>query len=471
MRVCAGREVIVVGGGTAGTVAAIASARLGATTLLVEASSGPGGTSTHGLMNCFVTFHDARGRQVVGGIAQEIVDRLVSAGGSAGHTRDTMGECLTRVLFDPVVLEHVLFDMVTEAGVELLLHTRVLDVLLAGSRLTGLVVHNKAGAQAAIGEVCVDATGDGDVAALAGAPHEQSSSGDLQPLTLMFRLGGVDVPRLETFVRGRPGEFELSRIPDIWTEGLGILSLTYFPPFREAVRAGALPEGISGAQVWLLCSREEVRQGIVTVNGTRVEALDGTDPRDVTRAEVLTRRQAAALTAWFRAHLPGFANCWIHSTAQQIGVRETRRILGEYILTEADVLQAQDFEDAVAKGATPIDIHGGRNAAAENYWIKTSDTGIGAYDLPYRCLLPRGVESLLVAGRCISATHRAHGATRMQPVCMATGQAAGTAAALAATRRVTPRELSVRELQEALVRTGQIVHERQIDPPVRCSGG
>jgi len=456
-------DVIVVGGGTAGIVAAIASARTGTPTLLVEQSSGLGGTSTRGLMNCFVTFHDAGGRQAVRGIAQEIVDRLVQAGGSAGHTQDTMGECVTRVLFDPFVLGNVLFEMAGDAGVELLLHTAVVDVLMDADRLTGLALYNKGGLQVATCRVCIDASGDGDVAAAAGAPFEKAARGELQPITLMYRLGGVEIDRWAEFVRGQPQAFEMTRVPeDPRAEGLGIMSLTHFQPFRDAVRAGELPRGISGEQVWLLCGREEARQGVVTVNGTRVEGLDGTNPRELTRAEAEARRQAAGLTAWLRNHLPGFERCYIYQTAQQLGVRETRRILGDYVLTEDDVLTARAFDDAVAKGSTPIDIHGGADAGGENYWIKTADSGIMAYDIPYRCLVPRKVEQLLVAGRCISTTHKAHGATRMQPVCMATGQAAGTAAALAAARAVSPRDLDVRLLQTALIQAGQVIREEQM---------
>ncbi|HLY23444.1 MAG TPA: FAD-dependent oxidoreductase [bacterium] len=463
MRFFGHADVIVVGGGTAGIVAAIASARSGAPTLLVEQSSGLGGTSTRGLMNCFVTFHDAGGRQAVRGIAQEIVDRLVRAGGSAGHTADTMGECVTRVLFDPFVLGNVLFEMAGEAGVELLLHSSVVDVLMDGDRLKGLVLHNKGGLQVATCGVCIDASGDGDVAAAAGAPFEKAARGELQPITLMYRLGGVDIDRWADFVRGRPREFEMTRVPDDpRAEGLGIMSLTYFQPFRDAVRAGELPRGISGEQVWLLCGREEARQGVVTVNGTRVEGLDGTNPRELTRAEADARRQAAGLSAWLRGRMPGFEQCYIYQTAQQLGVRETRRIVGDYMLTEDDVLSARAFEDAIAKGSTPIDIHGGADAGGENYWIKTTDLGIMAYDIPYRCLVPRNVEQLLVAGRCISTTHKAHGATRMQPVCMATGQAAGTAAALAAARAVPPRAIDVRHLQDALIQAGQVIREDQM---------
>jgi hypothetical protein len=463
VRVFGHSDVVVAGGGTAGIVAAVASARMGAGTLLVEQSGGLGGTSTRGLMNCFVTFHDAAGRQAVRGIAQEIVDRLVRAGGSAGHTRDTMGECVTRVLFDPAVLEHVLFEMAAEAGVELLLNTAVVDVLTEGSRLIGLVIHNKGGLQIVTCRACVDASGDGDVAAAAGAPYDKSPPAQMQPITLMFRLGGVDVLEWSRFLRTRPKDFELTHIPDdVLAEGLGILSLTYHEPFRDAVRRGELPDGISGEQVWLLCSRDEARSGVVTVNGTRAEGLDGTDPRDLTRAAMLTRRQAAGLTAWLRAGMPGFARCYIHSTAQHLGVRETRRIRGEYVLTRDDVLGAVTFADAVAKGATPIDIHGGEAAKGENYWIKTAEAGILAYDVPYRSLLPLDVEGVLVAGRCISSTHDAHGATRMQPVAMATGQAAGTAAALAARLGIAPRALDVTALQDALVRAGQVIRNEQL---------
>ena len=200
----------------------------------------------------------------------------------------------------------------------------------------------------------------------------------------------------------------------------------------------------------------------MTVNGTRVEGVDGTNPHDLTRAEAEARRQAAALTAWLRGTMPGFEGGYIFQTAQQLGVRETRRALGEYVITEQDVLGARKFTDAVAKGTTPIDIHGGADAAGENFWLKTSDSGILPYDIPYRALLPLEIENLLVAGRCISATHQAHGATRMQPVCMATGQAAGTAAALAASGKVHPRALDVGALQDALVHAGQVIYDEQL---------
>lgn len=459
IRVATSGQVVVVGGGTAGTVAAVAAGRLGTRTILVESAGCLGGTSTSGLMNSYVTFHDSKERQAVRGIAQEIVDRLSGMGYCIGHIPDRIGECYTKTLFDSEALKYILMQMVLDAGVEILLHTYFVDAAVTeDGRVKGIIVENKSGRQLIIGDTFVDATGDGDVAVAAGALYEKESREELQPITLMFRIGNVDMSEFLNYVREHPAEFGVARgLEDMEREEIGTLDLRHFLPFTSSIDPNGPLVGVSPEQTWFVISKRDMERGCVSVNSTRVDNADGTDAKDLTRAEIIARRQAVGLVDLFRRTLPGFERSYLLETASQIGVRETRRIVGDYIITREDILQARVFEDRIAKGCTPIDLHGGAKSGGKNFWVKTEETGIEWYDIPYRCLLPRGIENLLVAGRCISSTHEAQAAVRMMPVCMATGQAAGTAAALSVQRGVEPRKLDIHLLQDKLAKAGQII--------------
>ena len=420
-------QVAVVGSGSAGCAAAIASARTGADTILLERYGFLGGTSTM-VLDTFYGFYTPGDdtRRVVGGIAWEIVQRLAA--------RDMMLErpssygAGTAVTYDPETLKTIWEETVLQAGVRMRLHTFCTDVMVEDGRITGLVVDGKSGLGVIQAQAVIDASGDADVCFRAGVPFQRAGEdGPAQSLTTTFRLGNVNVER--ALAVKRPQLEELMKRAN--------LSGQYHLPREEgSIHITPLP-------------------GVVATNMTRVANIDATDPAQLTKAEIEGRKQALEYVRFLRAEVPGYEQAYLINFSTQIGIRETRRVYGEYRLTREDVLSARKFGDSIAQCGAPIeDHHPGRNTRWE--YIPAGDT----YDIPYRCLLPLGIENLLIAGRCLSATHDAHASVRSMGQCMAMGQAAGTAAALAVGApgsQRTPRTLPVRELQARLLVDGALL--------------
>ncbi|MDR7482241.1 MAG: FAD-dependent oxidoreductase [Armatimonadota bacterium] len=453
-------DVVVAGSGSAGLVAAVAAAREGARTLLVERYGFLGGNLTAGMLGNFLTFHNMRGEQIVGGIPQEIVDRLMARGGSPGHLRNAYGNAYSVTPYDTEAMKAVALEITQEAGVELLLHTFITDTLVEDRRVRGLQVANKSGLQLILGRTVVDASGDGDVAALAGAAFEKGrpEDGATMAMTLMFRVANVDTDRVAEEVRQRPGQFILAEDPYIGKSreevAAGIRSLHdaplltgWFDLVAMAKRRGEFHPNRQRVVISL-----SPRPGEVYVNSTAVVRYDGTDARQLTAAEVEARRQVDVVFTFLRRYVAGFEQAVLAEVAPGIGVRETRRILGEYVLTLEDVLEGRTFPDGVAKGAYAVDVH----EPDGTIWHKHVKDG-RAYDIPYRCLVPRDVDGLLVAGRCISVSREALGSTRVTAQTMAVGQAAGTAAALAAKEGIEPRRIPAGVLRTTLAARGAIV--------------
>jgi hypothetical protein len=294
--------------------------------------------------------------------------------------------------------------------------------------------------------VTIDATADAFVAAAAGCALQTGDArGRVQPASLMFRLSHVDLQALAAYVRAHPAEMRTSlppadRSPATITAVAGLYELW----------AAAQADGID-------IPRELVSFFVtpypdeVTVNMTRVTDIDPLDPDDLTRAEIEARGQAMRLVAFFRERVPGFANARLAATGTQIGIRESRRIVGVYTLTADDILARRTFDDAVARSAYPIDIHNPSGSGTTTTHRLPPGT---SYEIPYGCLVPQTVDGLLVAGRCISTTHEALASTRLTPTVMTLGQAAGTAAAVAAATPVRPRDVDARVLRERLVAAG-----------------
>jgi hypothetical protein len=438
-------DVLVVGGGNAGCAAALAAARCGTRVLLVERYGFLGGTATASMVGPWMTFHSGDDR-IVGGIAQEMVERLVARGGSPGHLHDASDYVPTITPFDPEIHKALLFEMMGESGVALLLHAWFLDAIVEDGRVAGARFATVAGTREVRARRTIDATADAYVAASAGVPTQQGDArGRVQPASLMFRLSHVDLAALSAYVRQRPEQMRSAlktheRTPEALTAVAGLYEL-----WNAARERGSVTVPRELVSFFATPYADEV-----TVNMTRVVGIDPLDPDDLTRAEVEARAQVMQLLEFFRRDVPGFANARIAATATQIGVRESRRIVGEYTLTAQDVLQARSFEDAVARSAYPIDIHNpaGSGTATQRLAPGTS------YEIPYRCLVPLGVDDLLVAGRCISTTHEALASTRLTPTVMTLGQAAGTAAALSVQAGVSPRRLDTWLLRERLLRDG-----------------
>jgi FAD dependent oxidoreductase len=439
-------EVLVVGGGPAGIGAALGAAAAGAEVVLAERYAFLGGNATAALVMPLMSFHTQRaafekadgaklfptdhgpGEPVVAGVLAELLRRLVCHGGAIPPSPETG----YTVPFDPEMFKLIALELLDEAGVQFLFHAFASDVLADGGR-GGVVFETKSGPVVVRARVVVDCTGDGDVAARAGAPYEvgRKEDGLVQPMTLMFRMVQFERLAFEAYVRAHP---------DQWRGVHGLWDL-----IRQASAAGELD-----------LPREDIlffgtpHQGEVSVNSTRVTRVLGTDVFDWTRAELESRAQMRQIARFLRRYVPGFGNAYVAQSGVHTGVRETRRIVGDYRLTAEDVLEARRFDDVVARGAYPVDIH---NPKGSGTVLKRLPPG-AAYDIPLRCLLPSGLEGVLVAGRCLSGSHEAHSSYRVMPIVMATGQAAGVCAALAAKRDVAPRAVAAADVQAALLTQG-----------------
>ena len=438
-------DVLVIGGGNAGCVAALAAARTGARTLLVERYGFLGGTATAAMVGPWMTFH-AGNERIVGGIAQEIVERLVALGGSPGHISDSSDYVPTITPFDPEIHKALLFTLMREAGVELLLHAYFLEAHRdERGTVIGASFATVGGTRHYAARRVIDATADAYVAASAGVELQQGDArGRVQPASLMFRLSHVDMSALSAYVRTRPDQMRTS----LKAHQRDARSLTAVAGLYE-IWDSARARGTVDIPRELVSFFISPYPDEVTVNMTRVLDIDPLDPDDLTRAEVEGRAQAMELLAFFRSDVPGFANARI-TTATQIGIRESRRIVGAYTLTADDLLNARTFDDAVARSAYPIDIHNPSGSGTTTHRLPQGTS----YEIPYRCLVPKSVDGLLVAGRCISTTHEALASTRLTPTVMTLGQAAGTAAALSIKSRVSLRDLSPVKLRERLVADG-----------------
>jgi glycine/D-amino acid oxidase-like deaminating enzyme len=406
--VMAETQVLVVGGGSAGVAAAVAAARAGAQTMLVERSSALGGLATGGLVALLLTLDDGRGRQVIAGLCQEIVDRL-DARGAAFHPRQPQwgardDELIARdrrwglvwgspphsvrysVAYDPEEMRMVLADVCRESGVRLLLHCLACEALRDGDRLRGVTFHGKSGRFAILADVVIDATGDGDVFFSAGSRFE------LERVTpwLWFRMGGIE---------------DVERAID---DG-GWFFRTVAP--GQALFPWGATEKMTGR-------------------------IDATDPEDLTRAQLECRRLVMAAADELRSTNPAFSRAHVCEIARDLGITESRRLSGRYVLSRDDI--DRPIADAIA---------------ISGHWTKYG----ALYWIPYRSLLPTDLDNLIVAGRCISVDHRVHHATKEIPPCMATGQAAGIAAALAVSQKLPPARIESERVREKLRSAGAIV--------------
>jgi hypothetical protein len=439
-------DVLVIGGGNAGCAAALAAARHGARTLLVERYGFLGGTATAAMVGPWMTFHSGSDR-IVGGIAQEIVERLVALGGSPGHIHDASDYVATITPFDPEIHKALLFDMMAESGVQLLLHGYFLETLLdAAGAVRGARVATVGGTRDYEATVTIDASADAYVAASAGVGLQQGDErGRVQPASLMFRLSHVDLAQTAAYVRDNADEMRTSLPPEERDAAALTAVAGLYTLWNRARSRGDVSVPRELVSFFISPYPDEV-----TVNMTRVVDIDPLDPDDLTRAEIESRAQAMQLLAFFRRDVPGFANARIAATAAQIGIRESRRIVGAYTLTRDDVLEARTFDDAIARSAYPIDIHNPSGSGTTTHRLPPG----ASYEIPYRCLVPETVDGLLVAGRCISTTHEALASTRLTPTVMTFGQAAGTAAAICATQGIRPRDVPAEALRAELIRDG-----------------
>jgi hypothetical protein len=444
-------NVIVCGGGLTGVCAATAAARNGAKTLLIERDGCLGGTMTTSLVGPMMTFHSPQ-RQVIGGLAQEVVDRLIAMHASPGHILDTSDYCYTITPFDTEAMKLVCQRMVVESGAKILYHTLVTGVTKNGDTLTGIQITTKAGSEVLEADIVIDTTGDADVAWLAGAPIEfgRSSDGRVQPVSLMFKVSNVDNAALQAYTGAHPAEAHLTEkqaqayLAQPLNKNCG-----FTEKLKQYIDAGKIP--IQREDILFF---NTVHEDEMIINTSRIAGVNPLDPWDLSDAENLGREQVFALFDFFQHEIPGFEQARLVSVGQRVGIRESRRIRGEYVLTGEDILQQRHFPDVISQSSYPVDIHslvpGEKSDAAYPYHGET-------YQIPYRCLVPLQVEQLLVAGRAISTTREAQGSVRTSPSCMTFGQAAGTAAVVSLRQECTPRQIQTAELLRILTTQGAIL--------------
>lgn len=408
-------DVLIVGGGPAGFAAAVNAARQGVKTMLIEQAGDVGGVATTGLMSHWTG-------KTAGGFYEEILERSHDIGPGFEHG-------YPRKIINPERLKTVFLQMLDDAGVELLLYTFASDVIVEDDVIKGVIVESKSGREAVLAKVVIDASGDGDVAARAGAPFikGREEDGKMQPMTLMFKVAGVDTDR-GVF----PGGFEENLpIPAGPIQDLGKANIPY-PAGHVLLYRSSLP-------------------GIVTCNMTNCIDVDGTKAEDLTHANYVCRSQIDPIVKFLKQYVPGFENCYVISSASIIGVRETRHFIGEYILTKDDINEAKVFDDwVVTKAHFNFDVHNISGAGLDETGVQKYFKQQKGYTIPYRCFVPKKIENLLLAGRNISGTHMAHSNYRVMPICVNMGQAVGIAAALCVKENIVPRKLNVMKIQEVL---------------------
>lgn len=444
-------DVVVLGGGPTGTMAALAAAREGRDVLLVEKLPFLGGTSTAAMVAPWMAFH-AEGKQIVAGLAQSIVERLIAQGGSPGHLPDPLGVCGSLTPFDTELLKLLLFEMCREHGVKLALHTFATAVDRGPDGIRAVEVADKSGGARLEAPVWIDASGDADLATWCGVPTRsgRDSDGLTQPLTAVFKVAGVDEEAVRSYVLQHPQEFVLGFPPDQYVK-LPYLAISgFFRQVREARDAGELTLNRDRVLFFGL-----TRPGEVAVNMTRIQGRKAQEADDLSAAESEAARQVSEAFAFLRRRIPGFADSWLAQAPTCAGIRETRRIVGRHVLTREEVTAGARFERAIALGGFPIDIH-----APAGTSVDCPQHSGRAYQIPLDCLIPREVPNLLVAGRCLSATFEAHASARITPTCMALGEAAGIAASMMLRDSAPNAEAPIRDIQTRLREVGALIEPR-----------
>ena len=430
-------DVLVVGGGPSGIMAAYAAAKdKNLKVMLLESRGFLGGNLTIGLP--ILAYLGPKGNQVIKGEAQHFIDRLKARGAASDHKRCKNHMSLT--IIDSEAAKDVCIEMMQEAGVEVLMYAFCCCAIKEGEQVKGVIIESKCGRQAIMAKTVIDCTGDGDVAFRAGVEcHKGDADGGMQPPTLMYQMRGVEMQKLRDAIVQHPDIYDMDVMPpEQFVSGM-FITVGLRNQIRQAQADGLdipvsrtiLITGLQPDEIW--------------VNMTRVSGTDSTEPSSYTRGEIKAREQMKVVNEYLRKYVPGFANAHVEKVAPFMGIRESRVIVGKYVLTAEDILAMKPFEDRICVAGYPVDIH--HSTGGDCTMLFTAD----AYDIPYRVLVPEKVEGLLVAGRCSSMSHEAMAGTRVMSTCMALGEAAGTAARVALQDGVLPSEVDVRKVQEELL--------------------
>jgi len=511
------KDVVVVGGGPAGFTAALAARRNGADTLLIERDSYLGGMITGGFVHSMHGFRHSKNYikyvptsswetpLCVKGISLEVMVRVQEKGGriDKGHLMDPS----TREEVDAEIMKQVLDDMMMESHVDVLYNTFAFDVAVEDNVVKGVAIANKSGGQVILADVVVDASGEGDIAAAAGVPFEigREKDGRLHGGSLMMDIGGVDVIKYIAYLKNQPkkteeekrkleeealrllggggtretiltldgkkGYFSMAGAPaqDPWDEvdqvmkeGKRHLRLPGIEnEWLEYVKSGAVPPRPGVVKLMYIpgprCTPGLIRHGKMRYDqvrcGVHEEFFNQTNQEDITKAIFWMRKMNEIYLEFLRERIPGFEDAYVTQMQPMVGTRESRRIIGEYMITGEDCVEGRKFPDVIAVSGRPCNIHSLTGVSGEMIFVEVDKP----FDIPYRILVPKKIDNLLVAGRASSATQIALGALRGEPCCMSLGEAAGAAAALSVRLGIAPRNLDVKLLQKSLLDQGVLL--------------
>lgn len=410
-------DVVVVGGGFAGVAAAVAAAREGATVLIVEKGNCLGGAAVHALVNPFMTTSvkiDGERTSLAAGLFKTIHKKLEERNAVSG------------ISFLEEELKFILNEMVCDANIDLLFHAYIFSVQKDGGSMQSISVATKSGVIEITADYFIDATGDAQVAYLADCPTVLGRESDhlCQPMTLCFRLGNVDVEK--------------------FMASYGKLNNAY----KQALEKGAFINPREN----ILAFKTPI-PNVIHFNTTRVVKMDPTSPEQVTKAEIIARKQVYEIYEFMKQHDCGLENSYVMMTAAEIGVRESRMIVGDYVLTEKDCKACTKFDDSIAACNYDIDIHNPEGTGTSIYSFSETEF----YTIPYRSLIPQKVNNMLVAGRCISSDHGAQASYRIMPTVCTIGEAAGTAIGLAVKSQCGVRDIDVKQLQRTLTNNAAFI--------------
>ena len=449
-----GCDVVVVGGGPAGFCAAVAAARNGANTVLVEQNGCGGGMATAGLVGPFMTSYNKSGdKMIIRGMFEEVIDRLVAQGGAIHPEECRAGDPVSGyhfrghdhcAPFDPEILKRVIDEMLTEANVRVLYHTSFVEPLVEDDTIKGIVIFSKNGMEMIRAKIVIDCSGDADVAYRAGVPCElgDEAHGRIQPSTMFFRIGNVEWEKVDA--EAQANMYRNRVVVDGSDRGV------FHWKIEEAKKNGDF-----NINRWTVGIYQSVKKDEWNVNISRIADIDGTSAEDLSRAEMIGRRQVDEIFRFLKKYIPGCENAKLLSSASTIGIRESRHIKGEATLTADDVLNGTVPEDVILLASNSIDVHGGAGGAAGTKYV-TIENGEW-YGVSFRSLVPVKVDQLLVAGRSLSATSEGAGAVRVMPPCMEMGHAAGVAAAMAVKEGCLVRNVDVKAVQAQMVKEGSFL--------------
>lgn len=439
-------DIVICGAGPSGICCALACAKEKQKVLLIENSSLLGGTNVLSLVTPLMTFHN-QSKQVIGGIAQDIVSKLVLNKATLGHIDDPLGFCSTVTPVDVEGLKALYFDLIgNNEYIDLLLNTKVVGVESNDGYIGNITIANKGGVSKITAKIFVDATGDGDICGYAGFKYTLGRTLDnlCQPFTLPFIVAGVDIDKLKCAMKDNPLNFVIRNNYDYKYVGISGF-------FDEVKKAKSLGEFNFNRDRVLLF--ENVRSGEVTINMTRLQGYNPLNQKELTKAEIEGRSQIKECMAFLKKYIPGFENSYILATPSQIGVRESRHVECLYMVTKEDVLNHTEFYDSICVSAFPMDIHSPNGESLEVDEVKENL----AFEVPLRSIIPVNSKNLIVTGRAIGATHEASASMRVSPVCMALGEASGVLAYLAVKQNKNISDVSYKDVQNILIKNKAIL--------------